>query len=291
VEVEKGDIAPVLTLSLKPDEFEKNNYSVERSDLVVDKINVSVGDRVEAGEVMVSFKADDIQETIDTYTQQKEEDELLIDHYTKLMAIDSSQDYSDDIASLKEDMELADLYINEQNEKLKEYQLIAEKSGTVTYMYEWLEYGWAEAYTALVTVVSGSSNYTVDTDDDYDFQVGDIYQAEFGIATFDMKIIDITSYVDDSTGKDMRTILFEPQNDMAGVTESDTLTMTINKPVIKNVVYVDKNAVTIKSDTSFVYTIDENGYRTPVEVEIGEQVDDYIVITSGLDGGEQVTLN
>jgi multidrug efflux pump subunit AcrA (membrane-fusion protein) len=106
-----------------------------------------------------------------------------------------------------------------------------------------------------------------------------------------MKVIDITSYVDDSTGKDMRTILFEPQNDMAGVTESDTLTMTINKPVIKNVVYVDKNAVTIKSDTSFVYTIDENGYRTPVEVEIGEQVDDYIVITSGLDGGEQVTLN
>ena len=76
------------------------------------------------------FKADEIQKTIDEYTQEKEEKQLLIEHYQKLMQIDGSEDYSDDIESLKEDLTIADTYIKEQNEKMKDYCLIAEKDGT-----------------------------------------------------------------------------------------------------------------------------------------------------------------
>lgn len=121
---------------------------------------------------MVQFKADDIQDTIKEYTEQKAENELLIEHYQKLMQIDGSEDYSDDIASLKEDIQIADTYIKEQNEKMKEYCLIAEKDGTVTYVNEWLGYGYASSSDNLVTVASGSSNYTATTDDDYEFKKG-----------------------------------------------------------------------------------------------------------------------
>lgn len=289
--VQNGDINAVLSLSLKPDNYSSEIYKVDRDDYVIDKVNVSVGDHVEEGDVMISFEATEIQELIDTYTEQKEEDQMLIDHYTKLMAIDPSQDYTDDIASLKQDMEIAELYVQEQTARLADYTLTATKSGTITYMNEWLEYGYIEANTNLITVVSGSSNYTANTYDTYEFEIGDVYQAEFGIATYDMKVIDVTKSINDATGREMQTILFEPLTDMSGVSESDELVMDIEKPTIKDVVYVNSSAVVSEDDITFVYVLNEEGYRIPTEVTVGEAVDDVIIIESGLEGGEQVTLN
>ena len=241
---------------------------------------------------MVQFKADDIQATIKEYTEQKAENELLIEHYQKLMQIDGSEDYSDDIASLKEDIQIADTYIKEQNEKMKEYCLIAEKDGTVTYVNEWLGYGYASSSDNLVTVASGSSNYTATTDDDYEFKKGDVYQADYEVASYDMKVIDVSQYEDKATGKQMQKILFEPVDSMAGISEEDVLTMTIHKPVISNVIYVDEKAINEKSeDNYYVFTINDDGFRTAVDVTIGETVDGYTIIKSGLKAGEQVTVN
>jgi multidrug efflux pump subunit AcrA (membrane-fusion protein) len=281
-----------LNLKLSPDEFETKNYKVSQDDYEVEKVNVSKGDRVKAGDIMVQFKADDIQATIKEYTEQKAENELLIEHYQKLMQIDGSEDYSDDIASLKEDIQIADTYIEEQNEKMKEYCLIAEKDGTVTYVNEWLGYGYASSTDNLVTVASGSSNYTATTDDDYEFKKGDVYQADYEVASYDMKVIDVSQYEDKATGKQMQKILFEPVDSMAGISEEDVLTMTIHKPVISNVVYVDEKAINEKSeDNYYVFTINDDGFRTAVDVTIGETVDGYTIIKSGLKAGEQVTVN
>lgn len=292
VTVQSGDISPILNLKLSPDEFETKNYKVSQDDYEVEKVNVSKGDRVKAGDIMVQFKADDIQDTIKEYTEQKAENELLIEHYQKLMQIDGSEDYSDDIASLKEDIQIADTYIKEQNEKMKEYCLIAEKDGTVTYVNEWLGYGYASSSDNLVTVASGSSNYTATTDDDYEFKKGDVYQADYEVASYDMKVIDVSQYEDKATGKQMQKILFEPVDSMAGISEEDVLTMTIHKPVISNVIYVDEKAINEKSeDNYYVFTINDDGFRTAVDVTIGETVDGYTIIKSGLKAGEQVTVN
>lgn len=290
--VQSGDIAPILELELSPDKFETKTYKVQQDDYEIDKINVSEGDRVKAGDIMVQFKADEIQKTIDEYTQEKAETELLIEHYQKLMNIDSSEDYSEDIASLKEDLSIADTYIKEQNEKLKDYCLTAERDGTVTYLNENLQYGYVSSADNLITVASGSSNYTATTDDDFEFKVGDVYQADYEVATYDMKVIEVNKYVDDATGKEMQTILFEPVDNMTGITEVDVLTMTINKPIISNVIYVPESAINEKADDQYyVYTINEDGYRTAVDVTIGATVDEYTIIKSGLTAGEQVTLN
>ena len=226
------------------------------------------------------------------YTAEKEEKQLLIEHYQKLMQIDGSEDYSDDIESLKEDLTIADTYIKEQNEKMKDYCLIAEKDGTVTYVDDSLGYGYANSASNLITVASGSSNYTVTTDDTYEFKVGDEYEADYEVAKYNMKVIDVKKYTDDATGKDMQTILFEPVDNMAGISEDNKLTMTIHKPVIKNVVYVPEKAVCEKSEGQYyVYTINDDGYRLAVDVTVGETVDGSTIIKSGLTAGEQVTIN
>lgn len=287
----QGDISPVLELFLAPDEYETKNYKIEQDDFEVEAVNVAEGDKVSAGDVMIQFKADEIQETIDEYTEEMEEAELLIEHYQKLSQIEGT-DYSDDIADLREDIEIAQIYIEEQNERYKDYQVIAERDGTVIFINEWLEYGYVSSSDILVTVASGSSNYTATTDDDYEFTIGDIYEAEYDVAKYEMKVISVNKYEDAATGKEMQTIIFEPVTDTTGVSVTDELEMTINKPVIENVVYVDKDAICeIDEGEYFVYVLSEDGYRTAVNVTIGETIDGYTIIESGLTAGEQVTIN
>lgn len=290
--VQCGDIQSSLTLELKPDGYSSEIYSIEQSDYMIQEVKVKEGDRVKKDDVLIQFKATEIDKMIKEYTEQKELDSLLIDHYTKLAQIDPNSDYSVDIESAKEDMELADTYIKEQNERMKEYQVIAKKDGTVTYVNQELQYGYAPPGDTLVTVESGSSDYVAETEDPYEFKIGDIYDAQFHDATFSLKLTKCEKYVSQSTGADMQKLIFSPVTKMTGVTEGDVLTMIIEKPVVKNVVYVNKKSVFEGSDEKkYVYVVNEDGYRKAVEVQPGDTVDDYIIIKSGLSEGEQVVVN
>lgn len=290
--VSSGDIQSTLTLELKPDGYSSKDYSIQQSDYQIDEVKVKEGDKVAKGDVMIQFKATEIQKTIDQYTEQKEKDRLLIDHYTRLAAIDKSQDYSADIASAKEDMDVADTYIKEQNERMKDYQLIAAKAGTVTYIDSDLQYGYVTAGQTLITVDSGSSDYVSETNDTYKFKEGEVYEADFQEATFSLKLIKCEKYKSKATGEEMQKVTFQPVVDMAGVTEADTLKMVIEKPVVKNVIYVNKKAVFTGSDEkTYAYVVDDAGNRSAVEVTVGDTVDDKTIIKSGLKAGEQVVVN
>ncbi len=290
--VSSGDIQSTLTLELKPDGYSSKDYSIQQSDYQIDEVKVKEGDKVAKGDVMIQFKATEIQKTIDQYTEQKEKDRLLIDHYTRLAAIDKSQDYSADIASAQEDMDVADTYIKEQNERMKDYQLIAAKAGTVTYIDSDLQYGYVTAGQTLITVDSGSSDYVSETNDTYKFKEGEVYEADFQEATFSLKLIKCEKYKSKATGEEMQKVTFQPVVDMAGVTEADTLKMVIEKPVVKNVIYVNKKAVFTGSDEkTYAYVVDDAGNRSAVEVTVGDTVDDKTIIKSGLKAGEQVVVN
>lgn len=290
--VSSGDIQSTLTLELKPDGYSSKDYSIQQSDYQIDEVKVKEGDKVAKGDVMIQFKATEIQKTIDQYTEQKEKDRLLIDHYTRLAAIDKIQDYSADIASAQEDMDVADTYIKEQNERMKDYQLIAAKAGTVTYIDSDLQYGYVTAGQTLITVDSGSSDYVSETNDTYKFKEGEVYEADFQEATFSLKLIKCEKYKSKATGEEMQKVTFQPVVDMAGVTEADTLKMVIEKPVVKNVIYVNKKAVfTGSDDKTYAYVVDDAGNRSAVEVTVGDTVDDKTIIKSGLKAGEQVVVN
>lgn len=285
VTVQCGTIQPVLTLKLVPDEYETNSYFISQEMLEVEENNVEKGGRVEAGDVMVSFKADDIEENIAVYEERKAEDEMLIEHYTKLMKINKEEDYSADLKKLKNDLSVANLYIQEQKDRLSGYRLVADKAGIVTFVSEELYKGYATAGMAVVKVASGSSNYTASTVDDYVFQTGDVYKAKYEMAEYEMKVI----AVEKKEGKNV--ITFEPVSDMTGVAETDELSMDIEKTAISNVTYVEQEAVITVEDKNYVYRLDDNGFRQVVPVTVGEVIDGYIIITDGLKEGERVTVN
>lgn len=280
-EVQKGDLEPELTLKLRAEGYEKITYDATNGELKLDKVHVSVGDRVSKGDLLVSFESESLQQTIDSYEEQCTNNQLLIDHYTRLMEIDSSLDYSADIASMRQDMEVAQLYVEEAKEKLARYQIVAEADGTITDMDNSLQNGTFEPGRKLITQVSGTGKYETERPEGYDFTVGETYTANVGAVSYEIQVAEVGDTL----------ITFSPISDMSSVSEADTLELKVKKPVIEDVVYVDSTAVHEADDSYYVYVIDDEGYREAVFVTVGDRVAKYTIITEGLSGGEKVTVN
>jgi len=313
VEVERGDVEPTLKLKLKPQTVDQINYSVELADIEIDEVNVSVGDHVKKGQVMVSFKSETIRKNITKYESELKKTKLLLEHYQKLMEVDTQDkvytgmrqkdidriyaeknesevnkkaNYEVEIQKLSEDVAMAQMYLSEEKQRLAECQVVAENDGVVIYVSKNLMSGYVEPGVRILSEVCGESCYAASTEDDYDFKMGDIFEAEEGENTYEMRVIEIKP--NDEGG---RYIFFEMVNDTVDPSNAKILDMSVKKETLKDVVTVSKKAVTQKEDgTAFVFVVDENGFLEPRYVKVGETVDDKLVIKEGLRGTEKVAV-
>jgi len=285
VSVERGDIVPTLTLEVTSDTFQRKNYFPRQDEMEVDQIYVTEGDMVTEGQTLVSFKAGDISEQITSYENQRTEDQLLIDHYTKLMEIDSEQDYTEAIKTLKQDMEVCSLYIQELNAKLESYSIKAEGNGTVIMVSDLLDYGVVNSGDNVLTLIYGTGEYYATTTDDYDFKVDEIYEATYANSTYSLRLVSI----EELEGEEGRKLNFTMAID--GVTGVEKMTMVLNKPALKDVLYVPEDCVFSVDEAAYVYTLDENGFREAVSVTVGQTIEGMTVIETGLNQGEKVVIN
>lgn len=279
-EVKKGNLTPEITLKLKAEGLEKITYDATNTELKLEKVYVAVGDKVEKGELLVSFRSDSLEEKKAQYQDEITDKQLLVEHYVNLMNCDASLDYNEDIANLKRDIEVAKLYVEEAEEKLSRYQITAKESGTITAMDNYLQKGSFVPGNNLITEVCGTGNYEADLPEGYEFQVRDTYQATLDALSYELKVDRVEE----------NKIIFSPVSDMTSLSEADVLSLVITKPTLENVIYVKASAVKEGEDGNFVYLLDDTGYREAVSVTVGEKVGDNRVITSGLSGGEKVTL-
>lgn len=287
VEVERGDITPVLSLKLTADSFQTKSYYSLYDEMEVDSVSVSVGDEIKPGDVLISFKSGNVDAQIDQYQSQVEQNNLLIEHYTKLSQLDSSVDYSEDLKRLEEDTRVAKLYIQELQARLDSYNICAEDYGSVYLLSDMLDYGVVGTSNNLITVIYRNNRFTTETTDDYAFEVGQTYVATYGVAEYELILTDIEENGKDVNGNVVRKLIFEGKEG-TNFSSRDKLTLTVNKPAIEDVIYVPKNCVFEIDEEYYVYLLDENGFREAVNVEIGDAMDEYMVIQSGLNEGDRV---
>ena len=281
VEVMRGDLEPSMSLTLSTDSYEMIQYGTNNQELELDKVYVSVGDKVKKGQQLVTFKSESIQKIIDDNKQQYDSNAQLVEHYEKLMKIDSSLDYSEDIKQLKEDMAVESLYISEAKAKLKDYQLVAQKDGTIVAMDELIMNGHMNYGNNLVSEACGSGKYKTARPKENIFAVGQTYIAMSDDMEFPMKVSKITD----------EDIIFTPQADMSALSETESLSMVIKKKKLVDVVYVNAEAISQHNGREYVFSVDIDGYRKAVKVKLGDKVGDNVVIKEGLSGGEKVTVN
>ena len=217
-----GDIAPVLDLRLKSEQFERKEYYPDHDEMEVDQVFVHVGDVVQNGDTLVTFSSEDITEERRQYENRVEEDALLIDHYTKLDAINQTDEHQESIEQLKKDQEIAGLYIKDLDARLEAYTIKAEGSGIVSSLSDMLDYGTVYAGDAVVTILYGSDNYTTTTEDDYAFEVGQTFTATFGVGSYEVRLTAIDVLASDTDAGMKRQLTFTLVDSAAklGFTES-----------------------------------------------------------------------
>lgn len=290
-EVVRGDIEPVVELKLKATENERKTYFPQLDEMEVESINVSVGDAVSKGTVMVTFKAGDLEEKIEQYKTRLEEDELLIDHYGRLAEIDKNTDYSEDIKLIKDDINICKLYIQEFEARLEGYNIVAEGDGIVMEISQLLYYGVVGSQNGIVTVKYGTGEFVASTEDSFDFKEGDVFEATYASAVIDVQLTRIETDEEGEDGSVMQKLYFQAMKDIGSVVSYDTVYLNIRKNVIKNVLYVPEEALVQVGTKYYVYTMDDRNMRHGVEVTIGDTENGYTVIKSGLSEGDKVVID
>ena len=90
--------------------------------------------------------------------------------------------------------------------------------------------------------------------------------------------------------KDGGRLVFKTDT-LLSASDVSSMTITAQKPTLKNVIYVKKSAVYKNGDGFIAYVKDENGYYDVRRVKTGATIGDNIVITEGLSEGEEAALN
>lgn len=281
VEVMKGDLSWDYTLTLQAEGYRRITYDVTNSELQLDKVYVSTGDKVKKGDLLISFQSESLQETIEGYKEQMDQMQLLANHYRNLMKIDGNLDYEEDVKMLEEDIYILSLYLEEAKAKMESYQIKAEDSGTIVGVNEYLMNGYFNPGRNQITQICGTGNYTATTTETDCFTVGEIYTATLSNIDYELELRSIQG----------ETLLFTPVSDMSAVSDGDKLKMNVQMPLIEDVVYVDKDAIEQIDDSYVVHIVDEQGYLEAQFVSIGQKAGDYLIITQGLEGGEKVAVN
>lgn len=333
--VEREDLAPSFDMTLELAGYYSTQYNmlaneynkyVEKYEIEIDEVLVNIGDTVEPGDTMVSFRSDKLETQKAEKRKTITEKTIEIEHLRRLMAIDPNEDHNSEIVRLQQEVNVAELYLSDIDEVYNKINIIAEKRGTVVHINDSLGYGFVEIGKPLVTVDSNYGYYTFSSAEDIPLEIGKIYKAQNSVThtDYDIKCIASPDEVASSTDatEDSSDEIEEESNEednskKASETDASSKeTVTTNgektfyfKPVekseqlqkimsvnvtlktIPDAVYVDRRAISFKDDgNSYVIRINEDGSRTGVKVDVGQIYNDIAIIKNGLEGGETLAL-
>ena len=292
VEVKRGNIIPFFESKLDLLDYNKVSYRFTQAQydelmnnykLEVDKVNVKLGDYVNAGDVLVSFHSKVLDEKIKANEEKIASCNLQIEHLQKLHYIDPEQDYSEEIAKLNRDINAANLYISDIKTAYGKMNLVATEGGIVSYVNTIVINGYVVPDKDIVSVVSDSGYYIMDQNDICSFTPGQKYTAKSGTSTCEVEVVETPE------GGDSNKVYFKP-NRAPGQLLEKVMLLSFELPELKDVVYVNKYAIAEKDDKKYVYVKGEDGFYNVQEVKTGDKVDTDIIIKEGLNGGEIVQV-
>jgi len=333
--VQKGDLTPTYTQEINLSGYNEVILRIEKSKMEAiemeykvkfKSLNVDVGDKVSVGDTILSFDSESLTKQIRQSTVGRTKSVLEKEHYQKLMDIDPSLDYFDEMVSLGNDISLADTYIQDINDTYDKINVISEVEGVVSYVDPSVKDGFIVVGSPIVKIVNDDGYYIMDrtknstgsATEDFEFHVGDVFTAKTMVSEYQVEVIEgpggagsDTASAGDASAQD-DTDAEDTSEESAGSTgkgklitsdkvyfklvnnevlKEKSLVLYKELPEIKDAIYVDKRAVIQHEDQYFVHLQQEDGLFKAIEVELGDTVGQYTVITKGLEEGDVVSIS
>lgn len=289
VDVMSGDLTPAVDLDLSAVEQKTVDYHPAMDNMTVKTFNAERGDVVEQGQVLITFENEDLDERIAEYEAEVAEYQVLLSHIRKMIDIGSKEYTEDDIKMVQADLSVSNGYLEELKNKKEGYSIKAEGHGVIATVSNMLSYGFVGTTDSLISISYGDGCYYAETTDPFAFEVGKIYEAYSGSGTYKMKLVSILE-PKDNPDSDKRKLMFEYQSVKGEIPIFDSLDMTIQKNVLKNVTYVPEEAVMHNDDGDFVSVVGEGGFGYKREVKVSSYIDGYAIIDEGVEMGEKVII-
>ena len=292
---ERGDVEPVFSLFLEGVNMERKAYFSKYYDgMKIKEVHVSVGDSVSEGDVLVVFDNGDGDKERKEYEVRIEEDKLLLDHLRNLAAIDSDGDYESTIQEVEDEIHVTELYIKEIDDKKEALTVRAEGEGIVESMSDLLKAvggtdgDLVEIGTAAnqLNVCYGEGLYQVETDEDYDFRIGERFDGTYGMRTYPVEVVDIK----ETNGT--KVLTFRGCDETINYSTRSMMYVNVKKKVLKDAICIPKGCLFSVNYVNYVYILNEEGLREMREVELEADLifDEKAIIKSGISEGERVVV-
>lgn len=283
--VESADVKPDLTIQLSPAEKHIVTYNPPKADMEVDKVMVKEGDFVHAGDVLITFKSGEVEDKVLEYREELELQQMLVEHYEQMMLANTELDFKEDIELLKKDMEITKLYIAEESAKMDEFTIRAEQAGVVESVSELMTMQKVDPSDRLISLVYNNGEYRATITDDYPLEIGQIFEGTYNEAVYEIELIS-----DEKGEEDTRKLTFKAV-DHNSIVRVNFLQLRIEKEHIQGALLVNKKAIVEMNGKMYAFLLNEDDFKQGVEVEVGEEIGDKILIKSGLKAGDRVVVN
>ncbi len=293
--VTRGDMVQKENIDARYQGTSKEDVYGEGSGGRVKEVNVKKGQKVEIGDVLVKNYLPDQEKIIEDSKNQIEALELQIRQAKEMKAAELEKlektggnkeqkenvrsQYDSQIVNCQSSLKLARLDLEAAEEEIEINETTSDIDGTVTFVDHSFDGGYAGSEDVLVTVQGKKRNR---------FRAKTKYAGSF--AENQKTILTVAGHqyqVRVKRGSEKNVVYFYPATALSledGIVGSVELVLKEKKDVL----FVPASLVYDMGDKKIVYMEGENGVKSIREVKVGEQIDNFIEITEGLEENQQI---
>lgn len=299
----RGDLTREKTVRCDYVPTKQENLGFSIGGEFLEKIYVSKGQEVKAGELLAELDSTGIADQIDSLEYRLEVLKLQKDHLAENHALSlrrkkvelelaDEETLDEELAKLEEvyqeqlqDIEdalyIEGLKLEELKTDLEKRQLRAGIDGTVTYVKE-PEEGERSVEGRIYVSISDMSSSV--------FEVSEKDAEDFSPGTQVIVTCGEKEYLAVAEEQEEKVYLALTVPDPT-LEKGDHGVVQLILEHLEDVCYLDKDAIRYADNRTFVYVLDEDGWKVMQDVVIGMENDDYVEIRDGLQEGDSVVLD
>lgn len=310
--VARGDVARYYSVICNFGKQEVESLAFNLPNELLVGLYVKQGDSVYEGQLLAEITLGELEDEIDKCKETCKQTDEDLKYYTQMvgfekerqkLAKDWGRKYDtaklDELTAKRDDLAgqkiVADLKLEEANEKMKGRRLYASFNGIVTFVREMRP--WERTNTnTFITIASNETGFlaSIDNEELEMFKQGEVYNIDTETESIPCTLYAIKENKRIKTKSDLVFIPTDPELEFEG---GETGTISIVLEEAKNVLYIPTDALRKIGDRDAVYILNKDGMRDICYVEVGlcvkdkfSAVNNRTEIKSGLSEGDIIII-